>query len=98
LTTSEFIAIYGRRRVGKTYLIREFFKDKGIYFELTGIKNATKSSQIKNFSTIYSDTFLRGEQIAPPKDWDDALNILRVEIEKTDESQKMIVFLMNYHG
>jgi hypothetical protein len=89
---AEFLAIYGRRRVGKTYLIREFFKDKGIYFELTGIKDATKSSQLKNFVTIYSDTFLRGDRIAPPKDWNDALNILRVEIEKTDESQKVIIF------
>ncbi len=88
----EFLAIYGRRRVGKTYLIREFFKDKGIYFELTGIKDATKSSQLKNFSTVYSDTFLRGDRIPPPKDWDDALNILRMEIEKTDESKKMIIF------
>ena len=88
----EFLAIYGRRRVGKTYLIREFFKDKGIYFELTGIKSATKSSQLKNFSTIYSDIFLRGDRIATPKDWDDALNILRIEIEKKDESQKLIIF------
>ncbi|MDP3705038.1 MAG: ATP-binding protein [Legionellaceae bacterium] len=88
----EFLAIYGRRRVGKTYLIREFFKDKGIYFELTGIKDATKSSQLKNFSTVYSDTFLRGDRIPPPKDWDDALNVLRIEIEKTDESKKIIIF------
>lgn len=88
----EFFAIYGRRRVGKTYLVREFFKDKGVYFELTGIKNATKSSQLKNFSVVFSDTFLRGDHIAPPKDWDDALNILRKEIEKNSESQKMIIF------
>jgi len=26
---AEFLAIYGRRRVGKTFLVREFFKDKG---------------------------------------------------------------------
>ncbi|MCA6422015.1 MAG: ATP-binding protein, partial [Flavobacterium sp.] len=37
---SEFIALYGRRRVGKTYLVRETFKDK-INFQLTGIANAT---------------------------------------------------------
>lgn len=88
----EFLAVYGRRRVGKTYLIREFFNDNGIYFELTGIKDASKSSQLKNFSVVYSDTFLRGKRIPPPKDWDDALNILRQEIEKQAESQKIIVF------
>ena len=88
----EFLAIYGRRRVGKTYLVREFLKDKGIYFELTGIKDATKSSQLKNFSVVYSDTFLRGESIESPTDWDDALNILRKEIEKSADSQKVIVF------
>ncbi|OGV38473.1 MAG: hypothetical protein A3F46_01940 [Legionellales bacterium RIFCSPHIGHO2_12_FULL_42_9] len=88
----EFLAIYGRRRVGKTYLIREFFKNKGLYFELTGIKDASKASQIKNFSVVYSDTYLRGDRIDSPKDWDDALNILRKEIEKKSESQKVIVF------
>jgi hypothetical protein len=89
----EFLAIYGRRRVGKTYLVREFFKNQGIYFELTGIKDAAKSSQLKNFSVVYSDTFLRGERIDPPKDWVDALNILRKAIEKNPDSQKVIVFV-----
>ncbi len=89
---SEFIAIYGRRRVGKTYLIREFFNDKGGYFELTGRKNASKSSQLKNFATVFSDLFLRGDRILAPKDWDDALDILRKEIEKNSESKKVIIF------
>ena len=31
----ELLAIYGRRRIGKTFLIRQFFKNKGLYFELT---------------------------------------------------------------
>ena len=33
---SEFLAVYGRRRVGKTFLISEFYRDKGVYFEVTG--------------------------------------------------------------
>ena len=49
----EFLAVYGRRRVGKTFLIREFFKHKGLYFALTGIKNATVSKQLKNFSAEF---------------------------------------------
>ena len=31
----EFMAIYGRRRVGKTFLIRNYFANKGFYFELS---------------------------------------------------------------
>ena len=31
----EFLAVYGRRRIGKTYLISEFFKRRGVYFEIS---------------------------------------------------------------
>ncbi len=31
---AEFLAIYGRRRVGKTFLIREFLREKGLFFAL----------------------------------------------------------------
>lgn len=39
---SEFIAVYGRRRVGKTFLIREFFGE-AIRFELTGMQGVRVS-------------------------------------------------------
>ncbi len=35
-----FLAIYGRRRIGKTYLIKNFFKDKGLFFHITGIQDS----------------------------------------------------------
>lgn len=31
---AEFLAIYGRRRIGKTFLINEFFNDKGVYLKV----------------------------------------------------------------
>lgn len=43
------IAIYGRRRVGKTYLIHTFFEDR-IAFELTGQYGASLKVQLKQFS------------------------------------------------
>ena len=46
---SEFCAFYGRRRVGKTYLIRESLNTSEFYFEFSGIKDAPKKLQIKNF-------------------------------------------------
>jgi len=89
---SQFLAIYGRRRVGKTYLISQFFKDKGVYFELTGRKGATKRSQLKNFTRLFADSFARGKKEEIPEDWDDALARLRYKIEEIDESQKVILF------
>jgi uncharacterized protein len=36
-----FLAVYGKRKIGKTFLIREFFKSKGVYFEITDVKNGS---------------------------------------------------------
>ena len=44
----EFVCVYGRRRVGKTYLIKQFFKDK-FSFYITGVKDLTNRSQLSNF-------------------------------------------------
>lgn len=45
---SEFLTVVGRRRVGKTYLIRETYKNE-LVFELTGIQNASTEEQLSNF-------------------------------------------------
>ena len=47
---AEFLVIYGRRRVGKTFLIREFFNNK-FYFYMSGAENASKEEQLFNFKT-----------------------------------------------
>ncbi len=47
---SELIAIYGRRRIGKTFLIREFY-EKEIVFSMTGYSVGNRAVQIKNFMT-----------------------------------------------
>ncbi|MBU4485241.1 ATP-binding protein [bacterium] len=88
----QFLAIYGRRRVGKTYLISEFFKDKGVYFELTGTKDAKLHEQLFNFSVELSRVFYRGEKRPSPDNWTEALNQLRCEIEKIKSNEKIILF------
>ena len=46
--TAEFVAVYGRRRVGKTYLIREFFKAKScILFRTSGIHEGSLKKTIR---------------------------------------------------
>jgi len=44
----QFVAVYGRRRIGKTYLIREFFKD-GFSFYHTGLRNGNMRTQLAAF-------------------------------------------------
>jgi AAA+ ATPase superfamily predicted ATPase len=90
--SAEFFAIYGRRRIGKTFLIREYFKkEKGVYFELTGRKDASKSLQLKTFATLYADVF--NEHISIPSSWDNAFHQLKTKIETLPAKQKIIFFL-----
>lgn len=48
---SEFLAVYGRRRVGKTFLIREYF-DYAFDFQVSGLANANTQQQLFNFDTV----------------------------------------------
>lgn len=88
---AEFIAIYGRRRIGKTFLIHEFFKDKGLYFEITGSNKASKKEQLKNFSRELK-TLFPGEQQSF-NDWPDAFEALLNLIKLRDPSKKFIFFI-----
>jgi hypothetical protein len=45
---SEMVAVFGRRRVGKTYLVRSFFKEN-VNLEFTGVQNATLEEQLTAF-------------------------------------------------
>lgn len=89
---STFLAIYGRRRIGKTYLVKNFFKDKGLFFHLTGIQEASLDIQLQNFAVEFSDLFLKGKELQRPKDWFSAFQMLRKEIEKISKEIKIIVF------
>ena len=47
---AELFILYGRRRVGKTYLVREF-SGRAIRFELTGMHGVSMRDQLGNFAT-----------------------------------------------
>ena len=50
---AELLVVYGRRRIGKTFLINQFFQDKGVYIEVTGTKGGSLPHRLKvlNWST-----------------------------------------------
>ena len=58
--------VYGRRRVGKTFLIREHLKS-AIVFELTGLHDEPLQRQLENF-TLQLQTRTRGSD-EPPQSW-----------------------------
>lgn len=86
----EFLAVYGRRRIGKTYLIRKFFQDKGTYFEVSGTHGASKQEQLRRFKIALKTTFPNEYSF---KEWDEAFDALHQAIRSTDPSKKCIIFL-----
>ena len=91
----EFLAIYGRRRVGKTYLITEFFDDKGELLEIVGSPDASKELHLSRFSTELSHTFSLQKESCDFSDWNDAFASL-MEAVTTHHAQnpdrKIILF------
>ena len=88
----QFLAVYGRRRIGKTFLIGEFFHGKGLYFELAGIKDAPLKVQLGNFAREYADVFNSGKPVASPVTWLDAFDLLRKRVQDRAPGEKIILF------
>jgi uncharacterized protein len=90
---AEFLTIYGRRRVGKTFLIREFFQ-KEIVFEFTGAFEAELSIQLFNFFTELQRSDSQLQQKETPKSWAVAFNYLAEYLYRlSDSNQKIVVFI-----
>ena len=85
---SEFVAIYGRRRVGKTFLIRTAF-DNEFTFHITGLANATTEQQITNFHVALQKISPWAKD-AMPKNWFYAFQELILFLEKQPQGRKVV--------
>ncbi|OGT50249.1 MAG: hypothetical protein A3F17_04480 [Gammaproteobacteria bacterium RIFCSPHIGHO2_12_FULL_41_15] len=93
---AEFVAVYGRRRIGKTYLINHCFQNRGLYFEVTGSKKASLQQQLFHFHSEFTALFSDAHYLACPTDWSEAFNRLKDQIEQIEQiqpTQKIIIFL-----
>ncbi len=89
---AQFLTVYGRRRVGKTYLIREYFKQQPcIFLHVTGLQHGNLRQQLDNFTQAFSKTFYNKTPLLPARDWSDALRLLTLEIDKYAD-QKVVIF------
>lgn len=85
--SSHFLAIYGRRRVGKTFLIREAF-DYRFAFQHAGLSDSGMKGQIFAFVSSLKDA---GYEVKKqPKNWLEAFEYLKDLIRKSSEKKKII--------
>ena len=84
---SEFIAVYGRRRVGKTYLIRETF-GYNFAFQHTGILDATLREELSEFRESLYSAGMR--KTAMPKTWYDAFHLLETHLDSLPTGKKVV--------
>lgn len=89
----EFLAIYGRRRVGKTFLIRSFFEGNDfIFFDIMGAKDGSLLEQIKHFTKRIGEIFYKGANLVAGNNWDNTFEILTEAIKAVSGNKKIVLF------
>lgn len=92
-TQAEFVAVYGRRRIGKTFLIKHFFeKQEAIFFEQTGLHKGSLLEQLNLFTESLGKAFYQDARMAIPKGWMNALKQLTTAIDNTPKDKRIILF------
>jgi uncharacterized protein len=86
---SSFVAVFGRRRVGKTYLIRNAFNYQ-FTFQLTGLARGSLKKQLDNFYAALTKAMPHGHSLLYPKDWFWAFQSLSNWLETLPEGPKVI--------
>ncbi|MEC5142708.1 ATP-binding protein [Chitinophaga sp. 212800010-3] len=88
---AELIAIYGRRRVGKTFLVRQVYQDR-ILYEFSGVHNASVKEQLENFRNAIAITLNTPILPAIPKNWTEAFLLLTQLVAPRLKKQKTAIF------
>ncbi|MDR0834016.1 MAG: AAA family ATPase [Candidatus Symbiothrix sp.] len=87
---AEFVAVFGRRRVGKTFLVREFFGSKFTFYH-TGMANERLESQLHSFNASLNE--YGTEKYEEQKSWFDSFGQLKHLLQNTKKRGKKVVFI-----
>lgn len=85
---SEFVALYGRRRVGKTFLVKSVFEGK-FTFQLTGVAQANFKDQLANFNMAMRKQY-PNEVATNANNWMEAFQQISEVAEKSKQKKKVI--------
>ena len=87
---SEFVIVYGRRRVGKTFLVDRYFD--GVYdFTYVGEHNMSRQRQLTSFARALKK--YSGSKPDKFSDWFDAFDALEDYLEQLDKERKKVIFI-----
>lgn len=87
---SEFVIVYGRRRIGKTFLINRLFSER-FTFTFVGSRKQKQETQLQRFSSQLK--FYSGSVFAPTlKSWEDAFDELKNLIENKPKEERKVIF------
>jgi uncharacterized protein len=89
---SKLIAVYGRRRVGKTFLIRNFF-DGIIRFEVSGLYQGILEDQLLHFANTLAKAGYYPASVNTPSNWLAAFDLLALYIDSFKDEQKKVIFI-----
>ena len=84
---SHFVAVYGRRRIGKTYLIREAFNYR-FTFQHSGLSEGSMNEQLFAFDSSLKDAGINIKKKS--KNWLEAFDKLKEIIRNSNEKRKII--------
>lgn len=88
---SELVAVYGRRRIGKTFLVKEYFKSNFAFY-FVGTRGISKSVQLNSFATSLQKQF-RLEYKPSLPNWFEAFSLLESLVEKMRTKGKKVLFI-----
>lgn len=84
---SELVVVYGRRRVGKTFLVNEFF-DNHFDFKLTGVFNEPTKVQLGRFAASMDE--YSGTHSEAPENWFKAFDALKMYLKSLHKKRKIV--------
>ncbi len=88
---SELLAMIGRRRVGKTYLVKNVYKNEMV-FHITGLQDVLRTYQLDNFVEARNKFFIKSKNLPKPTNWISAFSQLKQLLGKPSKKKRVLFF------
>lgn len=88
---AEMVAVIGRRRVGKTFLVKTVYRNE-LAFDITGIQDGDLKMQLERFRDKLVECTQSNISVPVPKDWFEAFKMLKEHLQSLSKKKKRVIF------